>query len=88
VNAAVIILFMTCLSSVLCTPLFLMAKIKKLVSFEDNILMDLNLNDILICQEVWPKGWRVTYKTFACIFQFVGPVLFVVSPVFDSGKQY
>jgi hypothetical protein len=73
-KAAVIILLMTSLSTVLCSPLFLMAKIKKLVSFQDTMSMD----DILICQEVWPSGWRVTYKTCACVFQFLGPVLFVV----------
>ena len=56
-------------------PLFFMAQISPLVSFQAEVQMQ----NILICREVWTKGSRVAYKTFSCVFQFIIPLCFVVS---------
>ena len=78
-RAVLVITLMTFLSLVLCSPLYFMAQIKRLVSFQD--AMSMEVEDILICREIWPKGWRVTYKLCSCIFQFLGPVIIVVSEI-------
>lgn len=65
-------ILLSCLES---APLFFMAQISPLVSFQEEVQMQ----NILICREVWTKGSRVAYKTFSCVFQFIIPLFFVVS---------
>ena len=66
---------MSLLASIESAPLFFMAQIKQLVSFQEEV----HMQNILICREVWTKGSRVAYKTFSCVFQFIIPLCFVVS---------
>ena len=79
-RAAAIILGMLLLAIGMSSPLFFIARIERLVSFQDTFQME----DVLICREIWPQGWRIAYKTFSCIFQFLGPVIIVVSGLIFS----
>ena len=59
------------------SPLYFMAEIKIVITFKESVQME--SEHITTCVEFWTRGWRIAYKTCSCVFQFLGPVILVVS---------
>ena len=57
------------------TPVFTIAKIDSLIHFQETS----DMGDILVCRETWTPKIRMAYKLTTCTFQFVVPVVLVVS---------
>ena len=68
---------MLILSLVMSSPLYFMAEIKIVITFKESVQME--SEHITTCVEFWTRGWRIAYKTCSCVFQFLGPVILVVS---------
>ena len=70
------------------SPLYFMAEIKIVITFKESVQME--SENITTCVEFWTRGWRIAYKTCSCVFQFLGPVILVVSlkDVFFSDQLF